>query len=66
MVEGAEGARASAPMLRVALQVFASMAAGAAAYLAALWLMGAPEIASFTQALRQRRAAKSAQTADVS
>ncbi len=66
MVEGTAGARASAPMLRVALQVVASMAAGAAAYLGALWLMGAPEIASFRQALRRRRAGKPAETADIS
>ena len=40
---------------RVAVQVALSMLAGLLAYLAVLRLLGAPEIESFLQALRQRR-----------
>ena len=51
-VEGAAGAKAAAPIARVALQVMVSMGAGMVAYLVVLRLLGAPEIESFRSAVR--------------
>ena len=52
-----EGASAMevAPISRVAVQVVASLAAGALAYLAALRLLGASELASFGRMVRERK-----------
>jgi len=41
----------------VALQVLASLAAGAVSYLLVLHLLGAPELKSFREAIRRRRTA---------
>jgi putative peptidoglycan lipid II flippase len=51
---------AAAPILRVAAQVIVSIAAGTLAYLAALWLMRAPELASFAAMMRRRKPAPAA------
>jgi putative peptidoglycan lipid II flippase len=51
---------AAAPVLRVAAQVIVSVAAGVVAYVAVLWLMGAPELATFVATMRRRRAAPAA------
>ncbi len=59
-VEGAAGARAAAPLVKVALQVMLSMGAGGAAYLFVLRLLRAPELDSFRDVLRQRRAGRTA------
>jgi len=56
LVSGTAGAQAAAPTAKVALQVLVSMAAGLAAYLLVLRLVGAPEIESFRKVWRQRRA----------
>jgi putative peptidoglycan lipid II flippase len=56
----AAGTSAAVPTLRVAAQVMMSIAAGALAYLAALRLMGAPELASFAEMMRRRRSAPEA------
>jgi putative peptidoglycan lipid II flippase len=50
-----ETAVTAASFSRVAAQVITSMTAGSAAYLAALRLLGAPELESFRQVLRRRR-----------
>ena len=55
----AAGAGPAPPIGGVAVQVFASMLAGAMAYLAALKLMGAPELASFRDVLQSRGSAAS-------
>lgn len=47
----------AASFWRVAVQVIASLAAGGASYLLLLRLLGAPELASFGEILRRRRAA---------
>jgi hypothetical protein len=47
----------AASFWRVAVQVFASLAAGGASYLLVLRLLGAPELASFGEILRRRRGA---------
>ena len=65
MLEGAAGVGAAAPMSKVALQVLLSMGAGIVAYLLVLRLLRAPEIESFRNALRQRRA-RSAETVNAS
>jgi len=59
MASGAAPA-VSAPISRVALQVMLSIGAGGAAYLLVLRLLRAPELGSFRDALRQRRAARGA------
>jgi putative peptidoglycan lipid II flippase len=51
----AASAAAAAPIVRVAAQVVASIAAGAVAYAAVLRLLGAPELAAFAQAMRNRK-----------
>jgi putative peptidoglycan lipid II flippase len=56
----APSATALAPITRVAAQVAASIISGALAYLGMLWLMGAPELATFWQALRSRRSGSTA------
>lgn len=53
------GAAQAAPISRVAAQVVMSISAGALAYLVMLRMMGAPELASFAQAIRNRRSASS-------
>ena len=53
------------PKLAVGLQVLISMAAGVAAYLVVLRLLGSPEIDSFREIWRRRRAARSAEPVTV-
>jgi len=55
--EAAGATAAAAPISRVAAQVVVSIAAGALTYLAMLRLMGAPELATFAQAMRSRKSA---------
>lgn len=53
--KAAAGAASSFPLLRVAVQVLASFAAGGVSYLVVLHLLGAPELSTFREMLRRRR-----------